>query len=404
MPFQPELPFEPSLPPLTEATTGAPRKFLAGVTLGAVLAGGTMAGLISYQNDDRRVKAQANELVADQKTIDRLGRLVGGLSDVSPDTALGTNLRSVESLPGYGETVSNSIAEAMRRATVKIYAQDKTGRANWYENCTGLVVSSEGKKYIATAAHCLAMPPVKGGDGLWNKGGPITDAGNVTGVLPQKYAVRPVTTGVLQGPFSPVAAISKSTTEDWVLMRLDEKLESPAVAAITPIDYDQYLHPSNDKRPVVGQSVEVFSEPSASSGKLVSGRGIYLGIAQQRSSYNTSNVMLVGLSNVDSPEEDACNFGASGSTAVLADGTITGPLSTRQIVTYPKSKASQPGDIDSANGTKERLRLEEHFGLDLSRFTTICGYTIPNLETVVSLKQGFDNVVSGYPISPYQGK
>lgn len=396
---EPELASEPAIGPTVEASpepsveAAVPgrhslrRRLVAGVVATGVLAGAGLTVKQEQSNAEQLQRLSSSNQAKDQ-SISELQDIVAGLTGTSREAVAGKGLGDVEKLSGYGQEVSAAEQQKMRAATVKIVARGKqlpNSPANtWFENCTGLKVGSGEHTYVVIAKHCITLdvPPQKGGYVE-----PSTlPAQNVTEQLSYEYGVKPVFADGSDGDVAPVTAVSEATDIDMALLKIDTTADSAkqfnAMPAIT--DYAERI-----ESPLFepGESMSVFSLPGASQGKVVQGKGIYLGIAGDPSDPSRF-LQFVGLRNADMPANDACNYGASGSSAVSAHGRITGPLALRNNIHYSPGSPNNAPD-DPAFSVKYLLQLQETLGLRLSEFNTICGYAAPTPDTFANVEAGF---------------
>lgn len=369
------------------------RKALAVLTTAAVYMGSRYVDNTSAHSKQAEARIsqleRSNKLQA--KELKRVAAITGSLAGADKETILGTSLRSVESLPGYGQKVTHEQYERLRAATVKIVSRYKGAAipSVWSENCTGTKVRIEGQDYVATAAHCFGEESSrymgKGG------GGPQAEtiAKNFSDVTNKEYAMVDPSHDPVNRDEHPIALFSGLSISlvgpDWALLKptfIDEQFQS-AFEAIPALTYTSESH----RKP--GEQVALYGVPAANDNYPVPGFGVYLG--RVPSDTDTSIfVDLVGI-RAHSPSQDACNFGASGSHALFADGYVTGPLALRNNVS--NTKVANPGD-DPQIGIDNRLQFERELGIDMSSFETVCGFAAPLPDTLSSLVAGFDQVVT----------
>lgn len=142
------------------------------------------------------------------------------------------------------------------------------------------------------------------------------------------------------------------------------------------------LH-TTSRTPLPGQQAIAYSYPAAAGGKLVSSKGIYLGRlrwpdwdSEIRRSWD-----VVGIGPA-APRADACNFGGSGSTAVLADGTVLGALGRRGNAGYPDGRGIRaPDNAEHFTYLLDRLRQRTALYVPYLRFVTVCAYSVPPADT-----------------------
>ncbi|MGH7241334.1 MAG: hypothetical protein ACREGB_03505 [Candidatus Saccharimonadales bacterium] len=294
----------------------------------------------------------------------------------------------IEKLPGYGNTVTEQERAMVRASTVKIAERDKgdaTNQAgNWHGSCTGIKSVINGSTYIVTARHCF-------GNIDMNKTFPSLNNSNNSASAPDLNTTKDITkdlsvdvgvwTTSRDGTTNtaqtvPVEDVSVRYYPDIALLKVNEA--GPAAAsfdALPSIPYESLLSSS----PKPGAEVAISSLPDAAGGAMVESTGWYLGRVYDPGDPNRQ-VDLVGV-NPSSPAEDGCNFGASGSVAVMAGGTMTGPLSTRNNISNP---VGTNGEDDPAVDKGARKVMAAQLGYttqSLDEFATICSYTVvtPNI-------------------------
>jgi len=97
---------------------------------------------------------------------------------------------------------------------------------------------------------------------------------------------------------------------------------------------------------------------------------------------------LVGIQPTDL-QNDNCNYGTSGSMALLPNGTMLGNLSMRSNNGYGPEKAIYWPDSAEYDNYWRPI-WEQELDIDLSAFPTICGYTVMDKNTPTGLLSGFN--------------
>lgn len=361
----PESKTDPAIEPKPSSHRSVRTRIIAGAIGTLVGVCGTLA-VHHEQEQDKQIQAFLEELNEQEHQVDRLADIAAGLSGSSAEVVRGDNLRSVEDLPGYGHEVSDNQRAQMRDATVKLVTN--TTGADWVDNCTALVFTTESRTLALTARHCINVESAKGGS-------PSVEALDVTRFLLYPYGIRLPGTAPDSAPVINTSRAVTALNNDLAVLEL---VPGPATDSLRPItNLKETIE--NKTLPLPGESTVVFSLPQAAEGELLTGEGIYLGSIPDSANPATT-IHYVGLRNANTPKSDACNFGASGSSAMTASGSLLGPLSFRNNTGYQPGSATNYGD-DLKESTEYRLAVEQALGLDLSSFDTLCGYSsVPTNE------------------------
>ena len=360
------------------------------VTVGVVAAGALLStNELRHDRNEHQLETQisSQNTEANQK-IDKMARLLAASNGVRAETVLGEGLKSVESLPGYEKSISPEKQSRFKKSVIKIGVRDpKLPESSWGGNCTGTKVTIGSETRVLTAAHCISTTGQEWSAFTGDPGLPGPNVLNVTDYLSSEYAVFGSSDFALPSNktgHSEVESIVKDIdrTADFALLKVvpgnDEFDQLPAID-ITQLE---------NIAPLPGQEVALFGIPEASGNSPIETKGRYLGRVPSTSGLSTT-VDLVGIMAPE-PGEDACNYGASGSIAMFAEGGFTGPLTARSNQGYGKESRIYAPD-SSEFGVKDRLKLEEQLNLDLSKFTTICSYSVSNEDTVSSLERELTN-------------
>lgn len=331
-------------------------------------------------NKSARIEALEQQLVEKDKhdrRLERVASIAAALTRSDTEAVLGENLVAVERLEGYGKKVSQEQRNSLEAATVKVVKRQKASTEPWQPNCTATKVRVDGNIYYATAAHCF-MPDLT----TMGKGGAVNEpeAVNITDATTHDYAIISIKGENNNQPIAYMDAVSMNIQgNDWALMRAPENIIGYA-DKMASLDLDTRILPTP------GQEVALYSAPQANEHQAVSATGIYLGRIADPHQPNR-HLDMVGLDNIDAPNLDACNYGSSGSMAIMAEGYVTGPLAVRNNTTYGLGKPRQAAD-DAAAGGRYRLEYEKALGIDSSRFTTVCGFSVAYTSTVPALVEG----------------
>jgi hypothetical protein len=363
-----------------------------------------------FEEQQERGEALANrqgltleELTAMQERLKRFGKIMGDLSesDVSASVISGEALRPAASLPGYGAIVSAELRQKAKASTVQIGTQSKgaADKSTWYQNCTATKMTYQARTFVLSAAHCFA-------DDIPKHGGPedavmLPRAVNITSKATESYAILDPTIPEHQRMSAePLAfvtniAINRSGDADWALLEVSQNEDSDrAFGDIPGLNLQNTASGYSDiipKPPVEGQNTVVYSIPQSSGNTEIMEPGTYLGrVYGGEIGYSSSYLYdLVGI-NPEDPTEDACNYGASGSQAVLADGTTTGPLAWRNNIGYPNG-TREPVDGTAQHTRTDRLKIEATTGINSDQFSTVCIYSAAQPDTIGSLIKVLDD-------------
>jgi hypothetical protein len=323
-----------------------------------------------------------------------------GQRDSTTSSPLFARSHPIEEAPGYLRTLDAEQVAALRGATVKIGFRypDAEHPQPWTDNCSGLKIDVDGRSYVLTARHCLEMeldtwslfPLFEFRDFYADRPDVLEQmplylhARNVIRQTDTEFGIASLDANGFPDhtrPTAPVNAISLRYYPDVALLGIDES--SPAAAAfdaLPAIPYAAGLGP----HPVPGSPVRMFGMPEASGNRQVAGSGVFLG--EDQIPTDGRRGYYVGI-KAASPASDACNYGASGSVALIAGGTFTGPLSGRSNGDNP---AGSNGNDDPAVMGAERDAISRMLGRDLAQFPTICEYTALDRHVLADLVAGFD--------------
>lgn len=311
--------------------------------------------------------------------------------------------KSIAELPGFGMEVNDTQRQALIDSTVKIVFQHKNHPEWWWPpSCTGTKITAGGRNYITTAAHCFSeITHNKEGRLVKGEGKYRNEKRKALNFLtpeqPYRYAISDAQDPNL--PHNPyqtelmanVKGISVSMEgKDYALLSIDE--ESIVVPEKSRSSrYFEELKPLPYRlaysQPLRGQQAALYSIPEYKyENRAVGGTGIYLGriIEDPLIRYD---VVAIGPKDV---HEDECWFGASGSSAILADNHVLGPLARRVTIGYgPDRKVYKP---DKKSPFAWQL-TEYELGVRIptNKFNTLCFFEVPKRDTVSHLITGLNN-------------
>ncbi len=325
--------------------------------------------------------------------------------------------REPQELPGLKIHLGQETLNKIKDSTLELGLRTKGDTNSVYmPNCTAVKVLIPGHKepYIMTAAHCFGnitgVPYGVFSDSLH----PSYKAEEFSAVSPLEYVVLDPQTGYETRVATPLAAIDKISIDT---NNRDVALLHPVIppaAQKGPLLVRSFENiPAiplkiAEKAPIQGTPVALYGEPQANGFEPIATTGVYLG----RVSYSTDPVIgsgpnipgtvrqmdLVGI-NPSTPEEDNCNYGTSGSMALLPNGQLLGNLTLRTNSGYGPEKFMQPPDnIDFDKYYRDIWAQQLNVNLD--GFTTICGYTVMDSQTPKDLITGFGHPVSGKGADP----
>lgn len=311
-------------------------------------------------------------------------------------------LTLVEDLPGYGIEVSKESQQQLRQATVKVVLRKKgyagvtyTEPRPWYDNCTGVKVSLNGKNFISTALHCFSdrtgsnYGMIDGNDYVGNpKAMDYTNLGydEVAIVDPQ------VEPSKRQALAKPAALLGSAQRKDMALIAIKplsgEKKPPRTIGEIPAIKLM-----GDTLRPKPGQKVKLISAPMSlvkgadrrpESGTMLENDGVYLGRVPDPVTSSMSD--LVGIRS-QYKSKDACRTGGSGGSfiaTVKGKSVVSGPMTIRYNRTSDKKKYGEEWERQwdfmsfSLARDLQKNGVKNARGADLvkSNFTTICAFTV----------------------------
>lgn len=355
-----------------------------------------------HTNTAAEVKKLEQKLTKEQQELSRVSNIASRLIGVPKSELAGKNLRPVSELPGYSYEISRETRDSLLNSTLELLSRNKGDEGPFRPLCTATKVNYFGHVGVLTAGHCVNLEDnINAGqvDG-W-------PAQNIFDSSSQEFAVS------VAGDSYPIAtatglAYTPSGDLDFAFlpMQPDTKGSTPASS-----QFDELPSVDLSKAkgtPLPGEQVALFSDPQANNFHPVVETGRYLGVARanavdESGKEFSAEVYVVGI-DPSNAKSDSCNYGSSGSMAIGANGFFFGPLSWRQNVGYKSGDISQSIIDDPTVSEKDRITLlEAQLGIDLSQFSTICGYQIirhsadPQKDTMTSLIQGLDHIAPYLP-------
>lgn len=304
------------------------------------------------------------------------------IKDISPKAQ-----KLFEKLPGFGNQVTAAERAKMRASTVKV-ALRPTGvnlPDAYRDSCTGLKVDN----YVVTARHCFddsadtpGLFPSLDKDVDPDKAPDLHQTKNITKGMFDTVGIWTIGANGMEDKAhtAPVSQVFVRYTPDVALLKVDTSNPGSArFNAMPAASYDEGL--TNKATP--GSEVALFSLPEAASGKVVENSGIYLGRIDDPWSDVSRQIDLVSMGD-KTPANDSCNYGGSGSVAIVAGGAMTGPLALRNDIR--KSETSNGGD--PIEDKQSRAAMSRKLGIDLTDAGVLCGFSVITPTIVHNMAQG----------------
>lgn len=308
-----------------------------------------------------------------QRQIESLTQVVAIQAGVDTETINGS-LPTVDTLPGYGKKISPETRKAFEGTVLKMGKRPKGSEEPWQEVCTANKVSYKDpdgilRDYVLTAAHCFTRDDVH----LGGKGGGDTLGLDITEASPYEYAVLDTTIPSEQRIQSSLATVQSSAIlyggSDLALFTINS---TPAFEAMPSLALD-------DTAPTIvpGQEVALRSLPAASGNQVVTDTGFYLGRINGYDIGGISPVYdVVGVRGISAEDEDPCNYGASGSSAMTAEGL---PLFSLSIRNQPGAYEDGTTNVIDGAPNMNRYLFSDALGIDVvgSNFDALCAFAVP---------------------------
>ncbi len=312
------------------------------------------------------------------------------------------HLKTIKELAGFGLEVTAKQRQQLKNSTIKLDAINKSN-LSIHSSCTGLKIIANSLPYIITAGHCFRYldPSIEG----WiNSRSPQTEALDFLNPTTNNYRFRiHDPTGSTYATIAEVQGISIPEGRDYALLSIDpNSIVKPPPdankAGPVPRYFDQIprlAYKAAFAEPLAGQEAAVYSVPDANNDLAVAETGIYLG----RTSPNLKKYIKLPPNELfdvvaiktSAPKNDGCQYGSSGSAAILADGHILGPLSERFNLGYGPRHKIYPPDSSLIFQKHFWRNIENDLGvrIDDPSFRTLCFYNVPSRETIPVMLTGF---------------
>lgn len=292
--------------------------------------------------------------------------------------------RSAAVLPDSWREVSVELGQQLQLSTARIVARVSGSDNEWTVGCTAARRVANGRVFFTTAGHCFPMSGAR--------------RGRYREVVQGSGLEFAVSMRDSRGSevFSAIGAIYVHNDRVDFAFMIPSPSHDPGLDGVAALPLR-----TAERRPARGQKARLISYPVAAGGRLVSSTGTYLGRIRYRDGDASRPLRTWDLVGIDPKRAslDACNFGGSGSTGVLADGTVLGALGIRANAGY------------RVGGVRERdepafydwliTALERKLGLRLvpGEFTTICGYSVAPTELGLEIRQlpELEDAVSSRP-------
>jgi hypothetical protein len=331
------------------------------------------AETVDRRSHSRRDRDLAEQLEGSQRKLKdmtaaftRLATIAAAQAGVGVDAVTGHGLRRLQELPAFGQDVPKRASALLAAATVVVGKRGGPAEP-WFRGCTATKATDGASVVVMTAAHCFLDDITRYPDSITTP-----DLRDVTRLTSQRYAILdPADMGGTAPVWATVRAafLDISYSDDWALLTVTGA--SPAFDGLPALDLTPLLH--GGRPHAAGQSVQLFSYPSSAVGPVTI-TGVYAGRAiDVQSGPFRQDVDLVAITP-KSAAKDPCYYGGSGSSAVFADGTFTGPTSSRSPLGYgPNHEVADPDSLDPMH----RLTLEDAVDVDLGTSTVVCAFTAP---------------------------
>lgn len=330
-----------------------------------------------------------------------------------------SRLKNISELPGFGEKISTKQLETIKQSTVKLLVRERLSNNPWYESCTGVKISYQGREYIVTAAHCLGL--ITGDKWGTMKSGaygyPGAKAMDVSSpkLSNWEFAVADPSLSPSDRELNPLATIGNISVsledQDMALMTVNEEPATmpnkggPSFGAIPAIPYEVLT-----KQSLPGQEVGQVGVPNDSGNQMLSATGIFLGTVQS-ANFHTEGIagtpifdgtyrrLAVTAINARGPNSDECRFGSSGSGAILADGSLRFSLTLRLSMGYGKWNKVFPSDVPITLARSSWTSWENALGVSVptKKFNTLCFYSVPSSDIIDNLVAGIGNYYAPPP-------
>lgn len=337
--------------------------------------------------------------------------------------AVSAKLRNPQELPGLRIHLGRETLNKIKASTVEIVSRLKidfggSPDEKWLPAATAVKVSIPGQKepYVMTVAHLFDSITGVYIGAFTDSQNPKYKAENFTDLSPYEYAV-----------VDPNANLSDRLAQRVALIdRFSISTDDKDVALLHPIAVPISARASYSIRkfadipaiplkvaesaPIQGMPVALYGVPEANNFEPITISGVYLGRvfindapdnapANKVGGFNKQAthrlIDLVGI-NPSEPQVDNCNFGTSGSMAMLPDGKLLGNLTLRTGKGYWGPDV-QEHLRDSDDFYKWWVPIwENQLNVKLDGFSVICGYTVMDSNTPLDLVNGYKHFASSF--------
>ncbi|MBA3757994.1 hypothetical protein H0X09_04015 [Candidatus Saccharibacteria bacterium] len=339
-------------------------------------------------------ESQALETATTRANVSSVAELSKPLNTESQQTP---RLRRITELPAWGVEVTKSEAEKLQDSTLKLEVQHK--ELGISGGCTFVKVKlPSGSSGGITAAHCFEnLTGYKYGLMSAGRNG-YPDTQEARDILSPNSPYEFFVLDPKQeegNRLGKVTGISVKPGEDIALLKFEslpkpEGDESRTLEKVPAITYKSAL-----EEPKAGQKIAYSSVPSATSGKLIGGSGVYIG---RMKFYNivekVTQLVDVVAQSPKSENQDAGSFGASGGSAALKGGQFFHSLSGRVNIGYSLDNNSassiNSGGLYYWNKTQKQLGVR----LPKNKFNALSFYQVQTRRTVPDLEAGFGKYIT----------
>ena len=277
----------------------------------------TLAAIGHEANQWRTVDALQAENAKKTEQTDRLTSIIASQTGIDEKVIKGESLNKIDSLEAFGQHASPEQREMLTEATVKVGKRQK-GTEVWWQSCTGIKITDGTKNYVLSATHCFSDDIVSLGKGGGYDAVNISQASNFEYALLDQSNLSPDGSGTASVPIESVAV---SRSADWALIKIGANAP-PEFAEKPSIPFELLVN--SDSSPVPGEEVALFAYPGHSQGAPVAASGTYIGRIYDPGLSNFGSSLDLVAINPTADSDDACYYGASGSSAVFSSGMVSG--------------------------------------------------------------------------------
>jgi len=297
--------------------------------------------------------------------------------------------------------------------------------------CSGVKVSVGEESFISIAAHCFAAETGVGGGVLNPLNFPPNDG--ALDFFDRSFYTYDIeassTTPLDRQPLATVDGITISTDSvDAALLRVNPSAPTTSKSG-QPLPGYQSLKALPYLRQAAltpGQKVAMYSTPESTDNQPVKATGTFIGVYREPTGYIKNGVATMRATDVvlihpKRPYEDACYYGASGSSFVAKETrngntaglrgkiAVSGPLSARINSLYDPYLAPTYHDSNPETQLKQslieertwRTEVEFQLGVAISPQDTICKFSVVGSNTKSALVRDFGK--NAPPVGPKGG-